>query len=108
MCIISYIKDAYCITTCPFAGRDSYQYNTVKALKAMVLIFDGSSEIDAQLCSENGNLISVYHLFRYKAVANLKLITGKFCFPSHVRKMFCVTIKYKYHALNRISINKAI
>ena len=51
----------------------------------MVLIFDGSSELGAHVCSVIGNSICLRHSLRSKAVAHLMYISEKSCFPSHVR-----------------------
>ena len=49
------------------------------------------SEISAHVCSEIRSLITLRHLSRLRAVASLKFISESVP-PSHMRKMFWVTI----------------
>ena len=60
----------------------------LKMLLNIVIILDGYSEIGGNVQSEIGNFICFRHLYRSKAVANLKLISEKSFFPSYVRKKF--------------------
>ena len=47
----------------------------------MVLISDDNSEIGAHVWSEDGNLVYSRHLLGSTAVANLKFLSEKICFP---------------------------